>query len=157
MVLDLQGPAGTVKLVAAALVVLGFLEVGQDRVVVPAVAAALAPLVIVGGVAAHIDHAVDRRGAAQDLAARLVHHAVVELWLGLRVEHPVDLGIVVGLVVAERDVDPGIGVARAGLEQQHAILAVLAETPRHRATRRARAGDDEIVGSPAVVFQPVLP
>src|SRR5262249_46826629 len=64
VVLHLERPADAVELIAAALVILGFLEVREDGVVVPAVAAALAPLVIVGGVAAHIDHAVDRRGAA---------------------------------------------------------------------------------------------
>ena len=127
MVGDLERPAGAVELVAAADIVLGLLEVGQHRIVVPALAAALAPFVVVGGVAAHVDHAVDRAGAAQHLAARLVHDAVVELGLRLRVEHPVHLRIVEGLVVAERNVDPGIGVARSGLEQQHAKAAVLGE------------------------------
>ena len=83
MVGDFQRPAGAVEVVGAARIVLGALEVGQHRVVVPALAAALAPFVVVGGVAAHIDHAVDRAGAAQHLAARLVHDAVVELGLGL--------------------------------------------------------------------------
>src|SRR5207245_337977 len=55
MVLHLHRATDAVELIAAALVVLGFLEVGEDRVIVPAVAAALAPFVIVGGVAAHID------------------------------------------------------------------------------------------------------
>src|SRR4029453_12181858 len=85
MVGNLQWPADAMELVGAALLVLGALEVGQDRIVVPALAAPLAPFIVVVGVAAHIDHAVDRAGAAQDLAARLVHDAVVELGLGLAV------------------------------------------------------------------------
>ena len=145
MVGDFQRPADAVELVGAALLVLGALEIGQDRIVVPALAAALAPFVVVSRIAAHVDHAVDRAGAAQDLASRLVHDAVVELGLGLGVEHPVDARIVERLVVAERDVDPGIAVLGPGLEQQHAVAAVLAETSGHGTAGRAGSGHDEIV------------
>jgi hypothetical protein len=122
---NVERSAHAVPVVCAALLVLGALEVGQDRIVVPALAAALAPFVVISRIAAHVDHAVDRAGAAQHLAARLVHDAVVELGFGLAVEHPVDARIVERLVVAERDVDPGIAVLRPGLEQQHAKTAVL--------------------------------
>ena len=144
MVGDFQRPAA-VELVGAALLVLGALEIGQDRIVVPALAAALAPFVVISRIAAHVHHAVDRAGAAQDLAARLVHDAAVEFGLGLAVEHPVDARIVERLVVAERDVDPGIAVLGPGLEQQHAVAAVLAEASGHGTAGRAGSGHDEIV------------
>src|SRR5207244_13077073 len=60
---------------------------------VPAGAAALPPQIVIGRVAAHIHHTVDRAGAAKHLAARLVHAAALELWLGLALEHPVDARI----------------------------------------------------------------
>ena len=109
---DLQRPADAVEIVGAALLVLGLLEERQDAIPVPALAAALAPAVVIGRGAAHVDHAVDRAGAAQHLAARLVEGAAVELRLGLALEHPVDPRIGVGLGVAERDMDPRVAVGR---------------------------------------------
>src|SRR5205807_4083699 len=70
---DVERSAGAVEVVAAAFVVLGLLEERQYVVVAPALVAELAPVVVVPGVAAHIEHGVDRRGAAQRLAARPVH------------------------------------------------------------------------------------
>ncbi len=136
--------ADPVELVGAALLVLGLLEKRQDVFPIPALAAALSPIVVVGGRAAHIDHTVDRAGAAQNLAARLVEGAAVELRLGLALEHPIDPWVGVRLGVAERDVDPGVAVRTAGLEQQHAVFPGFAEPRRHRAARRAGAGDDEV-------------
>ena len=156
MVAHLQRPPGAVEFVAAAHVVLGAPEVGQRRIVVPALATALPPFVVVGRIAAHVHHAVDRTGAAQNLAARLVHDAAVELGLRFAVEHPVDLRIVEGLVVAKRDVDPGIGVAWSGFEQQHAKAAILAQSPGDGAAGRAGPGHDEIVRSLALHAAPPI-
>ncbi len=136
--------ADPVEFVGAALLVLRLFEKRQHVFPIPALAAALAPIVIVGGRAAHIDHAVDRAGAAEDLAARLVEGAAVELRLGLALEHPVDPGVGVRLGVAERDMDPRVAVRAAGFEQQHAIFSGFAEPRRHRAARRTGAGDDEV-------------
>src|SRR5207249_9110179 len=69
---DVQWSADAVEIVGAALLVLRLLEERQYRIPVPAFAAALAPAVVIGRGTAHIDHAVDRAGAAQHLAARLV-------------------------------------------------------------------------------------
>ncbi len=54
----------------AAPVIFRALEVGQDLVVAPAVIAELAPCVVVARIAPDVEQAVDRRGAAQHLAAR---------------------------------------------------------------------------------------
>src|SRR5439155_23627648 len=54
-----QRPAAAVEFIAAALLVLGLSEIWQHAVPVPAGAAALAPQIIIGRVAAHIDHTVD--------------------------------------------------------------------------------------------------
>ena len=64
-------------------VVLGLLEIGQHVVPAPAGIAELAPAVVVGRLAAHVDHAVDRGAAAQHLAARIGERAAVEPGLGL--------------------------------------------------------------------------
>ena len=143
---DVQRAADAVEIVGAALLVLRLLEERQHRIPVPALAAPLPPAVVIGRSAAHVDHAVDRAGAAQDLAARLVEGAIVELLLGLALEHPVDPGVGERLGVAERDVDPRVAVAPAGFEQQHPPASGFAEPPGHGATRRSCAGHDEVVG-----------
>ena len=143
---DVQRPADAVEIVGAALLVLRLLEERQHRIPVPAFAAALTPVVVIDRSAAHVDHAVDRAGAAEHLAARLVEGAVVELLLGLAFEHPVDPRVGERLRVAERDMDPRVAVAPAGFEQQHAPAPGFAEPPGHGATRRSRAGHDEVEG-----------
>ena len=64
-----QRAADAVVLRRAALVVLGALEVRQQVVVAPA---GLVPVVVVGAVAADVDHAVHRAGAAEHPAPRQV-------------------------------------------------------------------------------------
>src|SRR4029077_6172878 len=61
--------ADAVELVLAPFVVLRPLEVRQDVVVAPAPAPVGPPAVEVAPVAAHVDHRVDRAGAADHLAA----------------------------------------------------------------------------------------
>ncbi len=141
-----QRPADAVEFVRAALIVLGSLEVGQYRIPVPAFASALAPVVIVRGIAAHIHHAVDRTGAAKHLAARQIQRPAVQFLLGRAVEHPVDARVGKCLGVADRDVDPRAAVLDAGFQQQHAIAPGFRQPRRHDTAGRTRAGDDVVVG-----------
>ena len=67
---NMQRAADAVEIIRAADLVLRLLEIRQDQVPVPALAAALAPFIVVAVVAADIDHAVDRAGPAKRLAAR---------------------------------------------------------------------------------------
>src|SRR5215471_19536479 len=73
----------------AVLLALGFLEVGKHVVITPAGIAQVAPAVIVGGVAANIDHRVDGAAATQNFAARPVQTAIAELRLRIGVIRPV--------------------------------------------------------------------
>jgi len=106
-VAHLEGAADAVELVLTALLVLGLAEVGQHACVIPALAAALAPAVVVGGRAAHVDHAVERARPAEHLAARLIGGAVVEAGDGFALEFPIVDRVRVELVVADRNVNPG--------------------------------------------------
>ena len=136
---DMQRAADAVEVIGAARLVLRLLEVGQDRIPVPALAAALAPFIVVAVVAADIDHAVDRAGPAKRLAARQIEPAVAKLRLRFGLELPVHRGIDIGLGIAERDVDPRIAVGRPGFQQQHAMAAGFgkrAMPPRSRPNRR---------------------
>jgi hypothetical protein len=139
---DRERAAFAVELVADALLVLGALEIGQYVVKRPASIAELTPMVEILGLAADIDHAVDRAGAAQHLAARPINLASAGVGLGLVA--PVDRRVGKGLAEAKRDVDPAIGVVAARFEQQDACVAVLGEARGDRASGRAGADDDEI-------------
>src|SRR5690242_6026749 len=79
--------------VGTPLLMLGLLEEGQDVFEPPALAALAPPTVEVLGLAADIDHSVDRSGATQNFAARLEEPSIVQLRLGLAVVAPVDAGI----------------------------------------------------------------
>src|SRR5262249_35790666 len=105
----------------------------------------LAPVVVIGGLAAHVDHGVDGRGAADHLAARIVEAAAVEPLLRLGLEHPVRARVADGEEVAHRDVEPDQIVLAAGFEQQHARSRIGGEPVRQHAAGRPRADDDVVV------------
>ena len=138
--------AGAVQGVRAALLILGLDEIGQDVVPVPAGIAELAPVPKVLGLAADVDQAVDRRAAAQHLAARPDDPPVVAARLRLGLVAPGDLGVDDGPVVADRQVNPGIAIAPAGLEQQHPVARVRRQPVRQHAAGRAGPDHDEIIG-----------
>ena len=76
--LDPPFAAGAVELVRTLPVVLRPLEQRQHVVPGPAGIAELAPVIVVRRLAAHVDHAVDGRAAAQHLAARIAQRAPVQ-------------------------------------------------------------------------------
>ena len=136
-----SGPPTRVVLGGAAHVVLGAQEVGQHVVPAPA---QVGPLVVVGRVAADVDHRVDRRGPAERLAAREIDAAVVETRLEPGAEVPVRARAVVGRE-GGRDVDEVRRVRRPGLQEQDLHIGVLAQPVGEHAARRARADDHVVV------------
>jgi hypothetical protein len=136
--------AGAVELIGAAHLVLGASEIGQHVVERPASIAELTPMVEILGLAANVDHAVDRRGAAEHLAARPEHATVGGSGIGLGLVAPIDRRVGKGLAKTERNVDPAVAVLAAGLEQQHLRRRVLAEPRRYRAPGRACTDYDKI-------------
>ena len=76
-------------------------------------------MIVVGGLPAHIDHGVDRRRAADHLAARIVEAAAVEAFLRLGLEAPVRPRIADCEQVTDRNVKPYPIVAAARFEHQH--------------------------------------
>src|SRR5207302_4043776 len=109
---------GAVEPVGAAHLVLRASEIGQHIVKRPAGIAELAPMVEIFGLAADIDHAVDRRGTAEHLAARPEHAAIPGAGVGLGLVAPIDRRVRKGLAKAERDMNPAVAVLTAGFEQQ---------------------------------------
>ena len=110
----------------------------------PTARARLFPGVVVAGLAAHINHAVDERRAAQALAARHRDHATARAFLGLGLEAPVVGRVRQQLAEAGRDADPQAARLAAGLQHQHAVLAGRGQPVREDATGGAATDDDEV-------------
>ncbi len=157
---DVEWAANPVPAFATAtLLVLGAEKIGLHVRPGPSLAAQLAPVVVVGMLAADIEQAVDRGRAAQDLAARPHMHPPAGAGIGLGGIEPIDLGILQRLGIAHRHVDHQVGhelrgvlgwaVVAAGLEQDDLAAAIGAEPVGQDATRRSGA-HDHIVG-----FEPV--
>ena len=128
----------------AAGVALGPQEVGQQVGIAPALAAVVVPPgVVVQPVAADVDHRVDRRRAAEDLAARPVHRAAAGPVLLGRLVIPVEGGLE-EQVDGRRDVDLVRGVRRPGLEQQDPGVG-FSRQPRGQHAAGAAGADDDVV------------
>ncbi len=140
---DQRAAAVAVGRIAVAAIGLRLAEERQHLVVAPAAAAHLRPVVVIGRVAAHVEHAVDRAGAAERLAARPLQPAVAAARLGLAEEIPVDFGVVEDAQHAGRDMDHRVAVGRPGFEQDDA-RAVLAQPAGDDAAGRPGANDHVI-------------
>src|SRR5262249_48122165 len=103
-----------------------------------------APMIKVAGLAADLEHAVDRGRAADHLAARMVDRSAVETGLGLRLEAPVPARIADGVAIADRHMQPDRAVGAAGLEQQDFGSWIGRQTVGEQAAGRARADDDVV-------------
>ncbi len=142
--LDPQLAADRVRRAGPEEVILVALEQRQHVVPAPAGEPELAPVIVIGGLAAHVDHGVDGRAAADHLAARVGQAAAVEALLRLGAEHPVGARIADGEQIADRNVEPDPIVAAAGLEQQHAHAGIGGEPVGQQAAGRAGADDDVV-------------
>jgi len=134
-----------------AVVVLVGHEGGQHLLPAPRVVAGqCGPLVVVARLAAHVDHAVDARTAAQHLAARIPQRAAVQTRLGFGAELPIRSGIADAVEIAHRDVDPVVVVLAAGLDQQHPLGRIGTEPVGHQCAGRT-GSDHDVVETVALV------
>ena len=104
----------------------------------------LRPQVVIGGLAAHVDHRVDRRAAADHAAPRVVNAAAGQTRVGLRCEAPVGAGVGDRVQVAHGHFDPEPVVRAAGLDQEHPAVGIGAEPVRQQAARTTCSHDNEI-------------
>ena len=143
---DGERSAGAVQRIGAALLILGAPEIRQHILEAPAGIAELPPVIEILRLTADIEQAIDGTRSAQHFAARLNQRAVIHVRLGLRRIEPIDPGVVEQLAVAERNVNPDVAVASAGLQQEHAMAARCGKPVGQNAARRA-GSDDDIVES----------
>ena len=120
------------------------LEVRQHLVPGPAAVPERSPVVVIHLLAAHVDHRVDRRAAAQHFPARVAEAATVEAGLIDRAKAPVRARIADRVEVTDGHVDPEPVVLAARLDQQDVRAAVLGEAIGEHAPGAARADDDVV-------------
>jgi len=116
-------------------------EIGPHVLPRPSGQAELAPIVIVGRLAEHVDHTVYGRRAAYHLAARIVEAAAVEPWLRFGLEQPVGARISDREQIADWNVKPDPVVVAARFQQQHAIGGVGGQPVGQHAAGRTGAHD----------------
>ncbi len=143
-----------VMVVGGAVVTFAAAKTGQHVVPAPAGVARLPPAVVIGGLPAHVDHAVDRGTAAQNPTARIVQAAAVQSRLGFGPVAPVETRIAHRMKIAHRHMDPEAVVMTARLQQQDAVSRIGGQAVGQHAARRSRADDDEIVV--AEILHPLL-
>lgn len=148
--LDAPAAADTVMLARSKKVVLQSLEHWPHVIIAPAGEPELAPMVVVGGLSPHRDHGVNRRAAADHLAAGIGERAAVQPGLGLGLEHPVRARVADGEEIADGDVEPDPVVVAAGLQNEDAVLRISREPVGDDAAGRAGA-DDNVV---KLTFEP---
>ena len=102
------------------------------------------PVVEIMRVAAHIDHGVDGRRAADHLAAWRHQPASAEMRFRLGRKTPVVMRHVHGDRQCRRHLDQRSGVGAAELDDDDRVLAVLGQTVGHGRSGRAGTDDDEI-------------
>ena len=130
--------------IAALLAPLRAPEIRQHVCIAPSRRALRLPSFEVERIAANVDQAVDRGGAAQYLAARRVHAPAVQMGLRLRVMEPVVARHVHRNRERRGHLDEHRPIRAAVLEQQHGAAAVGAQPIGQHAAGRARA-DDHVI------------
>ena len=124
---------------------LGLAEIRQAMVVVPVRQAILfGPADVVQRMATDIDHAVDRRRAADHAATRRMDAALVHERLRLGLVHPGVARVGHGIGKARGHVDEDAVVEGARFQQQYAHLGVLGQPVGQHAAGGTGAHDDVV-------------
>jgi hypothetical protein len=144
-----QRPTDAVPIALPALVVLRAAEVGQHILIAPAGKAHRHPPVVVGAVAANVDHAVQRARPPQHAPAWQQVAPVAQFRLALAPQPPVKPALP-QLPKRQRHVDDRLVVRGTGLDHGNPNVRILAQPRRQHATGRTGT-DDHIVkhGSPS--------
>ena len=130
-----QGPGPAVIRISAVQMTLCAFKVRQYVCIAPPRQSRLGPAVVVVGVAADVDHAVDGRRAAEHPPPRMREAPAVEV--GLRIRHIVPVEAVGTQQAADcrRHRNSPAAVFRACLEQQYARFPIFREPRREHAAR----------------------
>jgi acyl-CoA thioesterase II len=127
------------------LIGLGSFEIRQDVGIPPAPQAHLLPLIVIAGMSADVDHAVDGRGAAPAAAARPPQATAIHVPLRFGMETPVvGVGVLDEFSHARGHAHHQGTVALAGLDQADGRVRISAEPVRQHTTCAAGPDDDVV-------------
>ena len=141
---DEQRPAGAAPRVAACLIVFHRAIGGQHLVPAPAGVPRRRPILVIAAMPPDIDHRIDRRGAAQQLAPWPMVPLPRQPRIRLGLVHPVHRRIIEQLAVAQRHLHIEPPVRPPRLDHQHPEPPIGTQPFRQNRPGRARADDDEI-------------
>jgi hypothetical protein len=141
---DVQRATRTMIEVLATPARFGALEVRQDIRVTPTIATQVAPLIEVTRVTPHVEHAVDRRTAAENPSPRNPQRPTSECCLRLAHESPGEARIHHRAQESQRHTDCQVSVAPAGLEQQDRRSSVFRQATGYDTARGTRADHDVV-------------
>ena len=140
-----QFTSDSVQIAFAKEMIFVLFEVGQHVVPAPAGQSKLSPMIVVGGLPAHVDHGVDSGRAADHLAARIAEAAAVEAFLRFGFEAPIRTRIADRKQITDGDMKPDPVIAAACLKHEYATIRIGREPVGKQATRRPRADDDVVI------------
>ena len=113
-------------------------------------------MVIVPGLATHIDHAVDRRAAAKDAAPGVAKRSPVETGFGFGGESPIGARVSHAKEITDRDVNPEIAALAAGFQKRDLGSRVLRQPVGQDAPGTAGA-DNHVIEFAEAFHRPPLP
>ena len=102
------------------------------------------PAIVVCALAAHINHAVDRRTAAQHATTRITELATIQSGISLSAVTPIGARVADAVQIANGDMDPVPVILAAGLKQQHTIFRIGRQAISQYTACRACTNDDVI-------------
>ncbi|MND38723.1 hypothetical protein D3C80_294320 [compost metagenome] len=129
--LNMQRTIRSAPAVLSAMRVFHSLEIGQHIGIGPAARATLRPVIVIAGMATHIDHAVDRRRAANHFATRRDQAASTNMRLGLGRKSPIISFHIHGEGESGRHLDQRSDVRSAKFDHDNRMSAVFGEAIGH--------------------------
>ena len=138
--------AGRATPLAAAGEILVPHEVRQQVVPPPARAALLRPEVVVGRMAAHMPQPIDRRRPTPHPPAGIIERTPARRRIGLGPEPPGQPRMIENARIARRDMDIGMPVTPAGLDDRHTGTPIRRKPVRQHTAGTAGTDDDMVEG-----------
>ena len=105
------------KVIGTVLIAFGTSEHRQYVLPPPAAVPKPGPVVVVGLLAAHVNHGVDGRTSTQNFTSRVTDAAAIQACLGFGLKAPIGPWVANGIEVADRNVDPEVVVLFSGFKQ----------------------------------------
>ena len=116
---------------------LQFFKIRQAILIIPTTGTMGFPLIIIMGIAPHIDHAINRRSPTHHLTSRAIHYAIIEIGLGDRLKAPVVLISIHWNTQSGGHTNKHTVITTTIFNQQHLSLRILTQSRGNNYASRA--------------------